>query len=366
MKQLSLPYLEAPEVVRITPAEQPGIAMEWVPEVDTGTVIELLEGSTFTFPSPKGSQPNWITSPLIAFEDWQRNTTSSEGKHYSARSILQHCAMWRRFVEFMAKHQADVKTVSTNQIAVFLDGMRGREDKPAEDSTKQRYLKLLSATFEQICRVGVRTGGNPCARLDRFNRRNLDLDPTSLASSDDEKFVQLVLSVAPTNWREARDQAMLVLIVASGLYSSEIIHLKMQDLALDAEPPYVHVPAHGKVPERLAPISAFAIKPLRNWLSYRDKMPLGEDAVLFISGKGGHMRAVTLYRKVRDILKSSEANMRSYGGNGPQVLRNSFLVRQLAHDNPIEVVQQWVGHVEAKSTARFKRLIVNPGGVRVA
>jgi hypothetical protein len=38
-------------------------------------------------------------------------------------------------------------------------------------------------------------------------------------------------------------------------------------------------------------------------------------------------------------------------------------MRQLARDKPIDVVQQWAGHVELKSTLRYRALVVNPGGV---
>ena len=76
------------------------------------------------------------------------------------------------------------------------------------------------------------------------------------------------------------------------------------------------------------------------------------------------MLPATLYRKVQSILKAHGSSLRPRGGFGPQVLRNAFLVRQLEKQKPVAVVQQWAGHVETKSTLRFRSLVVNPGGVR--
>jgi integrase len=132
---------------------------------------------------------------------------------------------------------------------------------------------------------------------------------------------------------------------------------------LDADPPYINVAAHGKVPERKAPIIPFAREPLRRWLELRATLVAATERVVFISGKGGKMLPATLYRKVQAVLKSSDSALRPRGGFGPQVLRNSFLMRQLAKDKPVDVVQQWAGHVETKSTLRYRRLVVNPGGV---
>lgn len=187
--------------------------------------------------------------------------------------------------------------------------------------------------------------------------------PGALASQEDEKFVDMVLAEPPRFWRDYRDQAMMVLIIGSGLYASEVINLTLDDVVLDAEPPYINVPAHGKVPERKAPVVAFAREPLRKWLELRATLSLGGERTVFVSGKGGRMLPATLYRKVQSVLKSHDAALRPRGGFGPQILRNSFLMRQLAKDKPVDIVQQWAGHVETKSTLRYRRLVVNPGGV---
>ena len=156
---------------------------------------------------------------------------------------------------------------------------------------------------------------------------------------------------------------MMVLIIGSGLYATEVIGLQLQHLFLDCEPPYIVIDAHGKVPERRAPIIGFAREPLRTWLSVRANLPLGAEQTVFVSGKGGRMLPATLYRKVRAILKNADSALRPRGGFGPQILRNSFLMRQLAKDKPVDVVQQWAGHVELKSTLRYRGLVVNPGGI---
>ncbi|HJV52251.1 MAG TPA: tyrosine-type recombinase/integrase [Noviherbaspirillum sp.] len=305
----------------------------------------------------------WLNAPHAAFEQWQRSIPHAEGFLYAERSVRQHCAMWRRFVQYLDAHALDVRSVQAGQLAYFLDGLQSKHGSAAKDATRRRYLKLLGAVFEHLVKTGVRRDGNPCAALFKHYRPAPEKSPGALASQEDEKFVAAVLAQEPRSWREARDQAMLVLIIGSGLYASEVISLELDQVILDAEPPYIQVAAHGKVPERKAPIVPFARAPLRKWLELRATLPLAQERAVFVSGKGGRMLPATLYRKVQAVLKSADAALRPRGGFGPQVLRNSFLMRQLSKDKPADVVQQWAGHVELKSTLRYRRLVVNPGGV---
>ena len=307
----------------------------------------------------------WQTNPLAAFESWQSNMLHSEGLFYAAHSLRQHRAMWNRFMEYVNEHRLDLRTIEADKVAAFLDSLLAKNGKPAQDSTRRRYLKLLGLTFDHLTELGLRPTGNPCASLGKIYRPAPVKSPVSLASRQEERFVNMVLAEPARSWRDVRDQAMMVLIVGSGLYTSEVINLRMEDVALDAEPPYIDIPAHGKVPERKAPIIAFALEPLRKWMEVRKTLPLAvHEQAVFISGKGGTMLPATLYRKVQSVLKANGASLRPRGGFGPQVLRNAFLVRQLEKEKPVSVVQQWAGHVETKSTLRFRSLVVNPGGVQ--
>jgi integrase/recombinase XerD len=305
----------------------------------------------------------WLKSPLAAFENWQRSAQHSEGYLYAERSIRQHCAMWRRFMDYLSVHELEIRSIQSDRLTQFLDSLLAKDGKSAEESTKRRYLKLLAHTFDHLKQIGVRRGGNPCAILFKYYKPDPVRSPSALASQEDEKFVAMVLAQQPRFWRDYRDQAMMVLIIGSGLYTSEVIGLQIDQIILDADPPYINVEAHGKVPERKAPIIPFAREPLQKWLEIRKTLPLTGESIVFVSGKGGKMLPATLYRKVQSILKSHDADLRPRGGFGPQVLRNSFLMRQLAKDKPVDVVQQWAGHIETKSTLRFRRLVVNPGGV---
>ena len=306
---------------------------------------------------------HWLRSPATAFENWQRSTPHSDGFLYANHSVRQHCAMWHGFMDFLARHELTLRSVQSDAIARFLDGLTAKDGRPAQESTRRRYLKLLAGTFDHLNSISVRRGANPCLVLFKYYRPAPVKSPGALAAQQDDKFVAIVLGMASLSWRDVRDQAMLVLIIGSGLYATEIVSLELHHLILDTEPPYIIIDAHGKVPERRAPIIAFARAPLQKWLDLRATLPLGKETTVFVSGKGGRMLPATLYRKVQAVLKNADSSLRPRGGFGPQVLRNSFLMRQLAKDKPVDVVQQWAGHVELKSTLRYRRLVVNPGGI---
>lgn len=317
----------------------------------------------------------WLNTPSKAFENWQRSKDHTGDHRYAERSVRQHCAMWNKFLKYL-EDSAHIDAVAANSqvIAAFLDTLESKKGNNALESTKIRYLRLFAATYNQMIRVGARRADNPCPKVFSLLQPRPEKNPSALVSQQDEVFVAKVLSEPPRSWRDVRDQAMLVLIVGSGLYSSEVINLRREQICLEADPPYIDVDEHGRVPERKAPILPFAVEPLKRWLELRDEMG-GDDPIVFISGrrigkdgvekKDNRMLPSTLYRKVKDAIeKNSGPVIRSKGGVGPQVLRNSFLMRQLAKDKPIDVVQQWAGHVLEKSTMRFQRLVVNPRGIR--
>lgn len=305
---------------------------------------------------------HWLRSPMTAFESWQRNTPHTEGFLYAEHSVRQHCAMWHGFVDFLALHLLDLRQVQSDMLAKFLDGLTAKNGRPAQDSTRRRYLKLLAGTFDHLQAIGLRQGANPWLELFKYYRPAPEKSPGALAAQEDDKFVSIVLAMETPSWRDVRDRAMLVLIIGSGLYAAEVIRLQLEHLALDAEPPHIIIDAHGKVPQRQAPIIGFAMEPLRKWLDLRAKLPIGDEKTVFVSGKGGKMLPATLYRKVQAVLKNADGTLRPRGGFGPQVLRNSFLMRQLAKDKPVDVVQQWAGHVEVKSTLRYRGPVVDQGG----
>jgi integrase/recombinase XerD len=232
--------------------------------------------------------------------------------------------MWHQFVQYLCRHALDTRSIQSDKLALFLDNLLGKDGNAAEDSTKRRYLKLLNATFEHLKKLGLRRDGNPCAALFKYYKPVPTRSPGAFASQEDEKFVSIVLAEEPKFWRDVRDQAMIVLIIGSGLYTCEVVALQIDQIVLDADPPYIHVDAHGKVPERKAPIVPFAREPLRKWLAIRSTLTLSDEQTVFVSGKGGKMLPATLYRKVQSILKSKQNLLRPRGGFGPQVLRNSF------------------------------------------
>lgn len=305
----------------------------------------------------------WLRSPMSAFENWQNSAPHSGGFLYAERSVRQHCAMWHGFQDFLVAHNLDLRTVQPDALVRFLDSLTAKDGRPALDSTRRRYLKLLASTFAHLKAIGLRRAANPCLVLFKYYRPAPVKSPGSLAAHEDDQFVSLVLATPAVSWRKVRDQAMLVLIIGSGLYAAEIIGLKLSQLILDAEPPYLIIDAHGKVPERRTPIIAFARAPLCRWLALRATLPLGAEQTVFVSGKGGPMLPATLYRKVQALLKNTDGSLSPRGGFGPQILRNSFLIRQLAQDKPVDVVQQWAGHVELKSTLRYRDLVGKPGGI---
>lgn len=300
----------------------------------------------------------WITAPVAAFGDWTEQRTGSDGKPYSVQSKKQFLAMWRTVVKFMQDHALSVATITGDQLELFLISLPGRNGALANIGTRQRYLKLLQPTFREIVRRGLRTD-SPCGLLLAYNVREEDQTPVGFGDTEDQRFIDALMASPVHDWKDLRDQAMIALTIGSGMYSNEVLTLSVPDLRIYTENPHVVVIGHGGISTRRVPIAEYAIAPLKAWMQYRMELEPIKDEPVFVSRKASatgerRLSVATFYRLVQARIDKEGATIYTMRGKGPQVLRNAFLMRQLADGKALEDVQRWAGHTEIKSTLRFK------------
>lgn len=149
----------------------------------------------------------------------------------------------------------------------------------------------------------------------------------------------------PSHPLGSRDRAMLELLYATGLRVSELVHLSLNGVNLEAG--YVRIMGKGSK-ERIVPIGRPASRALGQYLEgpRRRWAARSSSATLFL-GRGG--RGITrqgFWKILRKYAKAAEINRPIT----PHTLRHSFATHLLQRGADLRSVQSMLGHADIATT----------------
>lgn len=166
--------------------------------------------------------------------------------------------------------------------------------------------------------------------------------------------VQTLLDTPDPKTREGlRDRAMLHVAFAAGLRVSELVGLRLQDVALR---PDASILVRGKGRrERVLPLWKETATVLRAWLAVRGDVPVPE---LFVNAKGQQMSRwgfAYVLRKAVKIASTSRPELLDKQIS-PHVLRHSIAMLALKATQDIRKVSLWLGHSSTQTTEAYTRV----------
>ncbi len=141
------------------------------------------------------------------------------------------------------------------------------------------------------------------------------------------------------------DQAILELAYASGLRLSELRHVRLEQLQLEAR--FINVVGKGNR-ERVVPLGRKAVAALQRYLEAgRVKLVTRRSpANLFLTRRGTPFSAVALWLRIKQRAKRARI-----GRNvTPHMLRHSFATHLLEHGADLRVIQELLGHANISTT----------------
>ena len=104
----------------------------------------------------------WLSNPTQAYRDWQaREAAGADRRPFSARSIVQHQAMFEHFRRHVMTRGSTIASFGTADVDAFWQTTDGRSYSQA---TRMRYVKLLDRLCRHLVFAGVRQD-NPAAAL---------------------------------------------------------------------------------------------------------------------------------------------------------------------------------------------------------
>lgn len=144
-----------------------------------------------------------------------------------------------------------------------------------------------------------------------------------------------------------RDQALLMLMFASGLRASEVVNLTFNQVDFDNR--IMKVSGKGNK-DRLVPFTNLAKEAMLNYINGLRKDLLKEDTkYIFLNSKGNMMTV----RGLEYILDEIEAKTGLYGKIHPHMLRHSFATKMLNRGADLRTIQELLGHSSIETTSIY-------------
>ena len=229
---------------------------------------------------------------------------------------------------FLLAVSKQLNQVTLSDLQDFADGLIA-----LQPATRQRIISSLKSLFA----FGHRLGYLPfdAARPLRLAGLRNELSERIL----DESEVQRMLALEPN----PRNQAILVLLYASGVRASELCGLRWSDLQRRDEGGQISVFGKGQT-------TRVVLFPGSVWgrlMALRNDAP--DDGPLFRSRKKGHLSAAQVWR----IVVSAAQRAGISKAVSTHWLRHAHASHSLDRGAPISLVQATLGHSSVATTGRY-------------
>ncbi|HHV7525681.1 TPA: tyrosine-type recombinase/integrase [Burkholderia orbicola] len=290
----------------------------------------------------------WLSAPTDAYQQWQRTEAAgADRRAFSPRSIVQHEAMFERFMRHLAISHRTLATFGADQLETFFADL-DRRCKPGT-TTRLRYQKLLDRLGRHLVDVGVRQT-NPAAAYTLAQTWPEDEPvPVYLLEADDHRLQDSVASLDALDERAVRNRAIVALLLSTGITAQEIRQAVTADLDLSPARPHILIPKRGPREARRINLEDFARPVLERW---KNHTAAAASALLFPSPRaGGPMTDEMLGRIVRDELLAVDIRAPDMS---PRTLRNTFARRLLLAGRSNDDVMHALGLASQRTVIRIR------------
>jgi integrase/recombinase XerD len=158
-------------------------------------------------------------------------------------------------------------------------------------------------------------------------------------------------------WFEARDRAILLLLLGTGMRVSELVGLNLNSIQPDGETARVIVLGKGGR-ERMLKLNNTAYRALREYLAQRpsDGIPPEHREALFLNRNRTRLSRKGVYEAIKKYVR--EANLPPKAANiSPHKLRHTLATLLLSNGENLRVVQEILGHSSIQTTQIYTHVI---------
>ena len=317
----------------------------------------------------------WYQQPERAFDGWLARHGFRPG------TVVVYRAMWGKLLRWSGEQGVPPLKWSAAQIGAFLDAQN------LHKSHRYRYARLIERVFHHLSSLQQNLH-NPASQAVKTHMADGENDPTAfLLPGERDLLVARILapppeglpgkgaradadSVSPTQWKRARDVALLAVLLGGGLKVSEVRALRIDALVGNEEGADRGVdkgadkgadrgamairmvrPDNGRL--YMVPLFAFAHAPLRHWLSVRQAAESLGDLVFPAMVNGRPLHAASVYRRIEILLEEAGVLAGRSERASPQTLRNTCGAMHFDAGTPPVAVAQLLGMRDLESGWRL-------------
>jgi integrase/recombinase XerD len=258
----------------------------------------------------------------------------------------------KTFAEFIEERQGVLLTASQEDVAAFLEHLRGHD---IDQRSAARKLSCLRGFYKWLL-LDRRVHHDPTINIE--SPKAWKVLPKSLAEPEVVEMLERARMNAEHPQAKAtalRDRAILELLYAGGLRVSEVTALSTGDLALDLG----RVQVRGKGDkERIVPLGRTALEALEIYLEQgrphlarissgrKASVPRQDSTRLFLSLRGAPLTRQWVWHVVK--MADSTAS--------PHRLRHSCATHMVEHGADLRSVQLLLGHADISTTQVYTHL----------
>jgi integrase/recombinase XerD len=264
----------------------------------------------------------------------------------------------------LATHTLDAYGRDLAKLSQFLTE-RGREDVDDVSATDitDHLIALAEAKLSPRSRARALVAMRGLFRH-LVGERWLEADPTELIDAPrtarrlpgvlGEEAVAKLIAQPPDTPRGRRDAAMIELAYASGLRVSELVHIALADINLNAG--FVRVTGKGNK-TRLVPVGTAARDKIARYLE-DDRPTLVRDPserALFLTDRGRPMTRQGFWKTLRNHARRAGVRLPA-GDISPHKLRHSFATHLVERGADLRAVQAMLGHADISTTQIYTQV----------
>jgi integrase/recombinase XerC len=145
----------------------------------------------------------------------------------------------------------------------------------------------------------------------------------------------------------ARDRAIVVLLLYTGLRLAELVALNLADVRLSARKGLVVVRSGKGDAYREVPLNALVRQVLEEWLVDRKPKAVDGERALFVGRSGRRLSKRSVDDVVRGVGKDAGVSLSAH------VLRHTFLTRMVRQGSDLVLVAELAGHRRLETTRRY-------------
>jgi len=258
-------------------------------------------------------------------------------------TIISYKRDLSRYKRFIASHKiSNVSKISKEEIRDYLSYQKSLK---LSSTSIARSLVAIKLFHRFLVREKLSLG-DPTNVID--TPRLLKRIPNALSAEEIDKLLS-----AP-NLRHIngiRDRAIIEIMYASGLRVSELSHLKIDDVNLDAG--FVRCLGKGGK-ERVIPLGKSAVISIRRYLekSRPKLLKKKQNNFLFLNHRGTGLSRIYIWKIIK--LYARQARIKS--PIRPHILRHSFATHLLEGGADLRSVQEMLGHADISTTQIYTHI----------